>query len=194
MWLQQVRRVVLLRFLGKAPTQSSAYLHSARFGGYLLHLLFLICGMHGLKPFNILCVFGVLQILWYLGYFEVGYWFSPVHVRGVTGDCGLYEMSSGTWQAHTHCAAQPRKADSARCGRALRGKALPCGFFGIRLGMWYEVAGVQGFSRCLLSSKSSPAFRFKRLRYKAAFTGSEECGVYLRAWALARNALKQHLN
>lgn len=102
-WL---RRVVLLRFLGKAPTQSWAYLHSARFRGYLLHLLFLICGMHRLKPFNILCVFGVLQILWYLGYFEVGYWFSPVHVRGVTG--GLWSVWSVQWHladAHALCSA-----------------------------------------------------------------------------------------
>lgn len=37
-------------------------------GGYLFHLLFLLCGMHGLKPFNILWIYWVLQILcwWFL--------------------------------------------------------------------------------------------------------------------------------
>lgn len=104
------------------------------FRGDLLHLLFLICGMHGLKPFNILWMYWLLQILWYLSYFEVGFWFClipPVNVRGVRGDCGVYEVSIGTW--HTFCLAV-LLAESALWADLEQN--TPVWIFGISLGMW----------------------------------------------------------
>lgn len=130
--------------------------------GYLLHLLFLLCGMHGLKPFNILWIYPVLQILCWCLLWSQLLTLPNISQRMSEGLWGLWCVWSLQWhlaEKHTHIVYKSRWLALLHCF-GFGGKHSPVDIWNYIRNV-VKGSEVQGFNCCLLRSKLFWVFRLK---------------------------------